>query len=146
MILLDTNVVSEATRPRPDSLVEQWLAGLSEAEAFICATTEAELRYGVALMPPGRRRSVVEADLDRMLTLVFADRILPFDSHAALEYATIASDRRRSGRPISIADAQIAAIARSHGAALATRNVTDFAGCGIEIIDPWTAPGNLGRA
>ena len=103
MILLDTNVVSEATRPRPEPLVEAWLAGLSETDVFICATTEAELRYGVALMPPGRRRSVVEADVDRMLTVVFADRILPFDSHAAIEYAAIASDRRRSGRPTAAA-------------------------------------------
>jgi hypothetical protein len=137
MILLDTNVVSEAIRPRPEPVVERWLANQAENSVFICTTTEAELRYGVALLPTGRRRAALEADVARMLTTVFRGRILSFDSPAAIEYATLAADRRLSGRPISIADAQIAAIARSRGATLATRNFADFDGCGIEVVNPW---------
>ncbi|MBA3812285.1 MAG: type II toxin-antitoxin system VapC family toxin [Caulobacteraceae bacterium] len=139
MILLDTNVVSEIIRPAPAPSVEQWLAAQSPAEVFICATTEAELRYGVALMAEGRRRFVLAADIERMLASVFAGRILAFDSAAAVEFAVVASDRRRAGRPIGISDAQIAAIARSRGATLATRNLDDFAGCGVEIVNPWRA-------
>jgi predicted nucleic acid-binding protein len=140
MILLDTNVVSEIIRPTPEPAVEAWLATQPEASVFICATTEAELRYGVALLPAGRRRSILAADVERMLTVVFSGRILVFDSAAAIEYAVVAADRRASGRPISFADAQIAAIARSRGAGLATRNVSDFEGCGIDLVDPWRAP------
>jgi hypothetical protein len=108
-----------------------------EASVFICATTEAELRYGVTLLPEGRRRSVLTADVERMLSGVFSGRILPFDSAAAMAFAEIAAGCRQSGRPISFADAQIAAIARSRGAALATRNLADFAGCGIDLVNPW---------
>ena len=138
MILLDTNVVSEAIRPKPEPAVEGWLAAQQEADVFICATTEADLRYGLALLPSGRRRTLLEAAVERMLSTVFAGRILPFDSPAAGAYAAIAADRRLSGRPISVHDAQIAAIARSRAAALATRNVADFTGCGVEIVNPWT--------
>ena len=137
MILLDTNVVSEAIRPSPELVVERWLGRQPEASVFVCATTEAELRYGLALLPEGRRRSVLAADVERMLSGVFSGRILPFDSAAAMALAEIAAGRRQSGRPISFADAQIAATARSRGAALATRNVADFAGCGIELVNPW---------
>ena len=137
MILLDTNILSELMRPSPTTAVEEWLAGQMSASLFISAVTEAELRFGVALLPDGKRRSRLSEELDQMLAEDFADRILPFDSAAAVSYARIASERRESGRPIAEADAQIAAIARSRGAALATRNVTDFAGCGIDLINPW---------
>jgi len=140
MILLDTNVVSEMIRPTPEHLVEQWFAIQASTDVYICATTEAELRFGVARLPEGRRRSLLAADIERMLTVVFSGKILAFDSAAAIEFAAIASDRRLSGRPITIPDAQIAAIARSHGAALATRNVSDFEGCGIDVINPWRGP------
>jgi hypothetical protein len=140
VILLDTNVLSEAIRPKPDPGVEAWLAGRPEADVFICATTEAELRYGLALLPDGRRRSALEAAVERMLGAVFAGRILPFDSSAAVAFAAIAADRRLAGRPISVPDAQIAAIARSRGAVLATRNVADFDRCGVEIVNPWAIP------
>ncbi len=95
------------------------------------------MRYGLALLPAGKRRSSLAAIMYGMLAEDFRDRILPFDSAAAVAFAEIAAGRRLAGRPISQADAQIAAIARSRGATVATRNVTDFDGCGLEIINPW---------
>lgn len=139
MILLDTNVLSELMRPAPDPAVERWLAAQPDASLFISAITEAELRYGAALLPSGKRRSALTAEIDGMLEEDFDGRILPFNRLAAQAFAVIAADRRQAGRPISQADAQIAAIARSRGAALATRNVPDFDGCGVEVINPWSA-------
>lgn len=103
---------------------------------FISAITEAELRYGVALLPTGKRRSTLAAVIEEMLGENFTGRILPFDSAAAVAFAEIAATRRQTGRPIAQADAQIAAIAWSRGAALATRNVPDFNGCGIDVVNP----------
>jgi predicted nucleic acid-binding protein len=111
------------------------------ASVFICAVTEAELRYGVALLPAGHRRQALAAQIAGMIEVDFSGRILPFDSSAAIAYAEIAATRRQSGRPMGQADAQIAAITRSRGAALATRNVGDFEGCGIEV-NPWRAHGS----
>ena len=137
MILLDTNILSELMRPAPEQGVEQWLADQPDASVFISAITEAELRYGVAFLPSGKRRSALAAVIDGMLSEDFAGRILPFDSAAAVAFADIAAERRSAGRPISNADAQIASIAKSRGAALATRNLPDFDGCGIAIVNPW---------
>jgi predicted nucleic acid-binding protein len=139
MILLDTNVVSELMRPAPSAAVETWVSGQPAAGMFLSAITEAELRYGLALLPDGQRQRRLLAQAEAMLAEDFAGRILPFDSAAAVAYASIATARRRSGRPISQADAQIAAIAASRGAAIATRNVADFEGCGIAVLDPWAA-------
>ncbi len=141
MILLDTNILSELMQPAPEQRVEQWLAGQPRAGVFISAITEAELRYGVALLPPGRRRSALAAALEAMLAEDFTGRSLPFDSAASVAFADIAATRRKAGRPIAQADAQIAAIARSRGANLATRNVPDFDGCGISVVNPWTGTG-----
>jgi predicted nucleic acid-binding protein len=137
VILLDTNVLSELMRPAPERRVEQWLAAQPDASVFISAVTEAELRYGAALLPSGKRKTALVAEIEGMLEEDFSGRILPFDSLAAQAFAIIASERRQTGRPISQADAQIAAIARSRGASLATRNAPDFDGCGVEIINPW---------
>jgi predicted nucleic acid-binding protein len=137
MILLDTNVISELMRPSPAPAVERWVGGQLAASLFISAVTEAELRYGLALLPDSHRRRQLAAQAETMLATDFAGRILPFDSAAAAAYADIAAARRFAGRPISQADAQIAAISRSRGASLATRNVVDFVDCGVEIIDPW---------
>ena len=137
MILLDTNVLSELMRPAPASAVESWMGRQPAAAMFISAITEAELRYGLAVLPDSLRRRHLVAQVDAMLADNFAGRILPFDSPAATAYALIAAARRLSGRPISQADAQIAAIAASRGASLATRNLSDFADCGIDIVDPW---------
>ena len=139
MILLDTNVLSELMCPAPAAAVENWMSAQPAAGMFISAITEAELRYGLALLPEGQRHRRLLAQAEAMLAEDFAGRILPFDSAAAAAYAPIAAARRLSGRPISQADAQIAAIAASRGAVLATRNVTDFEGCGIAVLDPWAA-------
>jgi len=137
VILLDTNILSELMRPVPEPAVETWVGAQPAAGVFISAITEAELRYGLALLPDGQRRRRLLAQAEAMLAEDFAGRILPFDSAAAGAYASIAAARRLAGRPISQADAQIAAIAASRGAAIATRNVSDFTDCGIAVLDPW---------
>ena len=137
MIVLDTNVVSELVRITPESVVLDWVARQAPQDVFLSAVTEAELRYGVAIMPMGRRRDSLALTLARILDEDFAGRVLSFDSFAARAYATIAADRRAAGRPIEPADCQIAAIARSLGASVATRDARGFEGCGIDVIDPW---------
>ena len=137
MIVLDTNVLSELMRSVPDVSVTNWVATQSTANLFITTITQAEILHGVLLLPPGRRRDAIEAAADAMFEEDFAGRILPFSSLAAHAYAEIAVARRQAGRPISQFDAQIAAIAKSSGANVATRNVPDFEGCGIKVIDPW---------
>ena len=146
MILLDTNIVSELLRKTPEPKVEAWLAAQNGSDIYLSVVSEAELRLGVAVMPAGRRRTALAAMMDDILQEDFRARILPFDSPAAVAYAAIAADRRAAGRPISQFDGQIAAIARANGAALAARNVRDFEGCGIAIIDPWQGPLETGSA
>lgn len=138
MILLDTNVVSELMRSSPDPVVETWITQHSVEELFFSAIGEAELRYGVAVMPMGRRRDRLASEIEAMLREDFEGRVLPFDSEAARAYAELASARRTAGRPAPLADCQIAAIARSKDMAVATRNVRDFTDLGVEVIDPWT--------
>ena len=99
---------------------------------------EAELRHGVAILPAGKRRNALTTAIEGLLDEDFRDRVLPFDRAAARAYATIAAARRAAGRPISQFDCQIAAIARAHEAPVATRNTSDYEGCGVELIDPWT--------
>ena len=137
MIVLDTNVVSELMHLSPNPAVERWVAVRSATSLFFSAVGEAELRYGVAIMSAGRRRDALASAIETMLSEDFAGRVLPFDSDAARAYAEIASSRRAAGRPISQADGQIAAITRSRGMALATRNVRDFEEMGIDLLDPW---------
>lgn len=138
MIVIDTNLVSELMRREPAQNVLAWFSEREAATLYLSAISEAELRTGAAILPKGRRRDRLAAEIDAMIGEDFAGRVLSFDSAAAKAYATIAADRRSAGRPILEADCQIAAIARSRSAALATRNVKDFEGCGIEVIDPWT--------
>lgn len=137
MILLDTNVLSELMRPEPDARVLQWVGEQPAARVFTTSITQAEILHGILLLPAGKRRLAFDEAARAMFEEDFAGRVLAFGSDAALPYARIASDRRRAGRPISNFDAQIAAIAVAHGASVATRNVSDFEGCGIEVIDPW---------
>lgn len=139
MIVLDTNVLSELMKPAPAERVVGWMAAQPATSLYTTSITQAEILHGIMLLPSGRRRSAVEAAADAMFKEDFGGRILSFGSDAAHAYARIAAERRRGGRPISHFDAQIAAIARSAGAALATRNVTDYDACGVNVINPWDA-------
>ena len=139
MFLLDTNVVSELMRKSPDPAVEAWIAGHPAEELFFSAVGEAELRYGAAILPAGRRRDTLFSDIEAMLQEAFGDRVLPFDSGAARSYGDMVAIRRSAGRPVAPADCQIAAIAQSCNLAVATRNIRDFADMEIELVDPWTA-------
>ncbi len=137
MFALDTNVSSELMRPEPTPAVAAWFAQRDAQEMYLTTVSEAELRYGVAIMPAGKRRNALEAAMTRWFDIGFRGRVLPFDRAAARAYAQIAADRRQAGRPIGVADCQTAAICRSRNAVLITRNVRDFEGVGVEVINPW---------
>ncbi|MBY3120404.1 type II toxin-antitoxin system VapC family toxin [Rhizobium laguerreae] len=137
MIVLDTNVISELLTPAPNVGVIEWLGAQHPLSVFTTAITEAEILYGLRLLPHGRRRNDLEAAVLPIFNEDMSGRVLPFDRDAADVYAII-TDRRKAGRPIRQFDAQIAAIAISRGASLATRNVSDFEGIGLQIINPWT--------
>lgn len=146
MIVLDTNVVSELMRPEPDRRVVEWVAGRAAAQLYTTALTTAEVRLGIELLPKGRRRDAIQAAAEAIFEDDFGARVLPFDSAAAREYAAIVATRRRAGRPIDAIDAQIGAICRAYGTTLATRNVEDFDGCGVDVVDPWRARKSAGVA
>jgi len=137
MIVLDTNVISELTRRAPEPEVLSWLDALPVSEVATTAVTAAELRYGVARLPTGHRKRELTVAVRGLLTDDFHGRVLPFDERASVRYANIVADRERLGRPIGVADAQIAAICRDLGATLATRNTADFGETGIELVNPW---------
>ena len=137
MVVLDTNVVSELMLESPRTEVLVWIDDQLSRDLFVTAVTEAEVRTGIAILPQGARRRGLADIEDKTLGDLFDGRVLPFDSNAARAYADIAAARRATGRPISQSDCQIAAIARSHGMAVATRNVDDFIETGVEVIDPW---------
>lgn len=137
MIVLDTNVLSELMRPKPSARVVAWVAKQPAAELFSTSITEAEIFYGIELLTRGKRREGLLAAAQAMFAEDLADRVFGFDSDAARLFSKIAAHRRGLGRPITHADAQIAAIARVRGAKLASRNVADFADCGLDIINPW---------
>ena len=139
MIVLDTNIISELLRPAPNKQVEAWLSAQDGENVYFTTVGEAELQYGLALLPSGKRRSALSKAVEEILDEDFQDRILAFDRAAARAYAVIAATRRGSGRPISQFDCQIAAITRTNEAILATRNTGDFEGCGIRLIDPWNS-------
>lgn len=136
MIILDTNVLSESVRPHPNPDVLRWLASKPASSIFTTAIAQAEILFGLEIMPQGKRRSEVVAAVTAILDVEFAGRILPFDNDAARAFAEISASRRVAGRRMSEFDAQIAAIARSLGAALATRNIADFEGCWLEVVNP----------
>jgi predicted nucleic acid-binding protein len=139
MFVLDTNVVSELMKPIVASSVEIWCASQPRDSLYITAITQAEILYGIAILPAGNRQKRLLSLAQAMFREDFATRILPFEQKSAEHYATITAHRRRQGNPISQFDAQIAAICRTHRCAIATRNVDDFANCQIKILNPWEA-------
>lgn len=124
-------------RAMPDSAVLAWVAAQPVESLYVSSVTQAEMLLGARLLPAGKRRRSLELSLMAMFEEDFAQRILPFDSAAVPAYVEVVSGRRAAGRPISQFDAQIAAIALRHGDKLATRNVADFEGCGLTLVDPW---------
>jgi predicted nucleic acid-binding protein len=137
MIVLDTNVLSELMRAVPNANLLRWADACELSDIATTSVTQAEILYGISIMDDGRRKDSLIKAARGLFEEDFAGRILPFDAIAAAHFADIASMRRRIGRPISQADAQIAAIVRSHGARLATRNLVDFTDCGIELLNPF---------
>jgi hypothetical protein len=137
VIVLDTNLVSEMMRPAPSRRVADWLAAQPASRLFVTTISQAEVLFGVALLPPGRRRDALARQAEATFEEDFAGRLLPFGQDAARQYPGIVVQRRRNGRPISTLDAQIASIALSHGATLATRNIRDFEDCGVALFNPW---------
>lgn len=140
MIVLDTNVISELTRRAPEPGVISWLDALPAGEVATTTITAAELLYGVARLPSGHRKEDLTEAVRGLLDEDFRDRVLPFDGRAAARYAEVVCGREALGRPIGVADAQIAAICRTVDAALATRNIEDFTETGIKLINPWEGP------
>jgi toxin FitB len=137
MIVLDTNVLSEALKPSPSAAVLGWLAAQDPLVVFTTTITQAEILYGIELLPASKRRAALLVATGRVFVEVFSGRILPFDEDAARLFAKIVAGRDAVGSPISQFDAMIASIARSRHAAVATRNTSDFEQCGIRIINPW---------
>jgi predicted nucleic acid-binding protein len=137
MIVLDTNVLSELMRPEPAEAVVAYVAAQPASSQYTTSITQAEILHGILLLASGRRRARLLAAATAMFVEDFAGRVLAFGSEAATHYAEIAANSRRAGRPVSHFDAQIAAIARSCGATVATRNVEDFEGCDVPIVNPW---------
>jgi hypothetical protein len=139
MILLDTNVVSEIMRPSPDPWVGAWMSAQPVPDLFTTAINEAEIFKGIEIMAHGKKRRELVELAEAFFHVDMASRILPFDSAAAHWFAEIFALRKRAGRMVQPLDLQIAAIARQHGAVIATRNIDDFSGAGVELINPWQA-------
>ena len=137
MILLDTNVISEVMRPMPSPSVLRWLAAQPSNEVATTTINVAEIRYGLARLPFGQRRSGLEARFGSFIARGFANRVFDFDFPAAEAYGELVAARERSGQRLEGFDGLIAAIARSRGTAIATRDAQDFLGCGIEVLSPW---------
>jgi predicted nucleic acid-binding protein len=139
MIVLDTNVLSELVRREPNGALRAWFASQPLPALFTTTVTQAEMLLGVALLPAGKRRDALAQAIEGLFEEDFTGRVLSFDGAAAQAFAALTAERRRVGRPIAQFDAQVAAIARSRNASLATRNVRDFEGCSLSIINPWGA-------
>jgi predicted nucleic acid-binding protein len=138
VILLDTNVVSEAMKPEAHPSVRDWLDAQAAETLFLSSVTIAELLFGIGALPRGKRKANLAAALDGVLEL-FAARILPFDTAAARRYADLAVKARSAGRGFPTPDGYIAAIAAAHGFAVASRDTAAFIAAGLTVLDPWTA-------
>ncbi|NBY71387.1 MAG: type II toxin-antitoxin system VapC family toxin [Betaproteobacteria bacterium] len=139
MIVLDTNVLSECWRKSPNIQVLTWLAAQPQASLFTTTVVESEILYGVQLLADGARKDALSLAVKAVFNDNLTGRVLTYDRDAARSYAEIASNRKKMGKPISQFDAMIAAVAHSRGATLATRNVKDFEGCAIQLVDPWAS-------
>jgi toxin FitB len=137
MILLDTNVVSEPLRPAPDGRVTEWIDAQAVETLFLSAVTVAELRAGLALLPPGKRRTGLQESLETRVLPHFAGRVLPFDLDCTQAYAELMAKSRASGLAIASADGYIAAIAVANGLTVATRDTVPFEAAGAAVINPW---------
>ena len=137
MIVLDTNVISELMRLAPEPGVLAWADGLDPGEVAITAMNEAEILHGLARLPAGRRQQQLQQSWEALAAELFSGRIWPFSSEAAHWYAEVLRRRELLARPMATADAVIAATALAHGVPLATRDSNDFAGIGLELINPW---------
>lgn len=140
MILLDTNVVSEAMKPEPHPSVRDWLDAQAAETLFLSSVTVAELMFGIGALPRGKRKDRLATTLDGVMEL-FEPRILPFDTQAARRYADLAVKARKAGKGFPTPDGYIAAIAAARGFAVASRDTAAFAAAGLTVIDPWTAGG-----
>jgi hypothetical protein len=139
VIILDTNILGALMRSVPDAAVVKWLDRQPAESVWITSITLFEARFGLALLPSGRRRQRLALEFDRLLREDLENRVLDFDSPAATEAASLAAARQKSGRPVDMRDTQIAGIALARHATLATRNVRHFADLEISIIDPWVS-------
>ena len=137
MILIDTNVVSEPWKPAPDARVLAWLDAQAIETLFLSAVTVAELRFGIAAMPEGKRRTVLHDRLEDEVLPLFSGRILPFDLEASRAYAALMAEARASGKAIAAADGYIAATALARGFSVSTRDVSPFEAAGLKVINPW---------
>ena len=138
MILLDTNVISEAVKPEPAPAVRAWLDAQAAETLHLSSVTIAELMFGIGALPKGRRKDKLTAALDGVLDL-FADRVLPFDTRAARRYAELAVSARAAGKGFPTPDGYIAAIAAAHDFAVASRDTSAYTIAGFTVINPWTA-------
>jgi hypothetical protein len=138
VILLDTNVVSEAMRPKPDRNVLAWLDAQAAETLYLSTVSLAELLLGIESLPTGKRRKALAAALAEQVIALFGERIVPFDLAAAQTYPKIVIRARRHGHPLGVADAQIAAIAASRHFSVATRDEAPFRSAGVPVINPWS--------
>ena len=138
MILLDTNVLSELMRAKPSPQVLEWVDAQPAGDLVITSITVAEILYGIARMPDGKRKQGLLDVASAMFDEDFAGNILPFDADSAVHYAEIAAETEAKGRVVDMADAQIAAIGRLHDAVIATRNIRHFETLGVALVDPWS--------
>ncbi len=137
MIVLDTNIISEIMRPKPDDTVIEWLNQQNSLDLFVNSISIAEISYGLYVLPNGKRKQQLQTRFEQFINNGFQFRILTFDEQAARMYGKVMGEAKRTGHPMSIADGQIAAIALTNDFAVATRNIKDFSYCGVRLVNPF---------